>query len=254
MKENELQSTLMSSLQAYCQYNNIGYDDLSFYANQQGASANKFAADFCATIDGCSLFMFEVKVLDIKTTRLKSFDKSQYDLNLWFQNHGLPIFYIYNIVSKLSGHLFPKPHDWFEKVLKETKYSKPNALPHDKPYIEKHQFAIEIFKDNHWSNLSPINIGACLNVLKEGVLKTNGLLVVIYGNNRVISSLADQDELEKLHKVIVALSKKPSGLSNKNIEILNEYLEGDNESSLFLKEKGLISPGPDNVPKSRKPK
>ena len=99
-KENEVQTAIVTSLQAYCRDNDIRCSALEYYPNQQGGDLRKVCADFIATLDDSTLLLAETKAY--ANGELLSFDDDQLTEYLRFERAGFPIAYVYNTVDILA--------------------------------------------------------------------------------------------------------------------------------------------------------
>ncbi|ACT13286.1 MULTISPECIES: hypothetical protein [Pectobacterium] len=225
MKENELQTAIMSSLQDYCSRNEIGYQHMSFYNNQQGDTLNKLCADFVFTLSCCHFYMAEVKVLD-SSGELNSWDDEQFIANCYFEEYGFPIRYFYNEanVSYLSR---PQPKNYAELVMEEIKMSRPSLLDSKRPLVNNHLYIKDLF--NTHGATGERNIGAILTALGENYLKTNGMIAIAYGNNGMLYAdiLTPQiatDISETLRKYA-----KNKNITNNLKGIISNYFSGESD-------------------------
>lgn len=243
MSENELQSEIMAALRSIFQENNRPYTDIFLYANQQGEGLNKFAADFCATIDHGHLYMFEVKVLDIDSNELIRFDDEQFKMNCHFSEKlNLPIFYIYNNVKKLTSTNYPKPLDSHINTLYETNFSKPIRLSSKNPSTCNHQKTIDIFNDEN-NSLSPHDMGFALSFINKATASKNAFVVFIYNSsvNKLMLSMVSEDGLSNLSDLFKKLHAKPGRLNSHDMGVINEYLQGSSHGlDYFTKEAGKV--------------
>ncbi|MDY4380996.1 hypothetical protein [Pectobacterium brasiliense] len=225
MKENELQTAIMSSLQDYCSRNEIGYQHMSFYNNQQGDTLNKLCADFVFTLSCCHFYMAEVKVLN-SSGEFNSWDDEQFIANCYFEEYGFPIRYFYNeaSVSYLSR---PQPKNYAELVMEEIKMSTPSLLDSKRPLVNNHLYIKDLF--NTHGAAGERNIGAILTALGENYLKTNGMIAIAYGENGqlyadILTPQIATDISETLRKYA-----KNKNITNNLKGIISNYFSGESD-------------------------
>ncbi|MEQ9885753.1 hypothetical protein [Pectobacterium zantedeschiae] len=225
MKENELQTAIMSSLQDYCSRNEINYQHMSFYNNQQGDTLNKVCADFVFTLSCCHFYMAEVKVLD-SSGELNSWDDEQFIANCYFEKYGFPINYFYNEAS-VSYFSRPQPKNYGELVMEEIKMSKPSLLKSKRPLVSDHMYIKNLF--NTHGATGERNIGGILTALGENYLKTNGMIAIAYGDNGMLYADILTPEIAMAISETLRKYAKNKNITNNLKVIINEYFSGGND-------------------------
>lgn len=225
MKENELQTAIMSSLQDYCAKNGLGYQHMAFYSNQQGDDLNKICADFVFTLSNCHFYMAEVKVCD-ENGELQSWDQEQFIANCYFEREGYPIQYFYN-AGTVSYFSRPQPQNYGELVMDEVKMSRPSLLPSQRPLLETHLSIKNLFDTKGASEGK--DIGAMLTALGENYFKTNGMIAIAYGaNDQIYADVLNPQMAKDLSETLRKYAKNRT-ITQKLKTMLGNYFTGESE-------------------------
>ncbi|CRY84139.1 hypothetical protein [Yersinia intermedia] len=186
LDETKLQGHLIDALKGYAQSVGVGYSGRYFSNPQQNINPAGFFADFCFTLNQCSFYAIELKVLISNTGKLKSPNQMQMRINKILERYGLPVFYMYNVLDTITGMSgYSKPLGWEKKTLNEVNYCSPSVFSssskvYDTPNISSHDPAIDLFSGNN--NKNPLQVGAILKLLNEGYFESNRILAIIYVN------------------------------------------------------------------------
>jgi len=218
-RENELQTAIVTSLQSWCDSNQISCTSMEFYANQQGVGLGRICADFVATLNDSELLLAEVKVH--QSGELLAFSDEQFKDDLELELMGLPILYVYNKTEQLAYHQKPKPISYAAETLKAVNYSSPSLLQDAFPCIDKHHNLLGWLKKVPPAGSNITRFAELFGVLRSEALLSNGLMMLIYGTSKV-SFLEDLNGAA-LNKIINTLSHGAAGkYLNKNDQALLE--------------------------------
>ncbi|WP_122425857.1 hypothetical protein [Pseudomonas viridiflava] len=205
---------------------------MNLYANQQGDGLGKLCADFITTLNDSEVLLAEVKVH--RAGKLLSYNKAQYEYDLDLEKHGFPILYVYNLPEELAYHRKPQPLDYPERTLEAINCSAPSLLPNVYPHTSSHNNLLDYldaFKASDGDKVS--RFAELFGILRSEALLTNGLLMLVYGTNKV--DLFQDVDGEMLSKVINALSHGAAGnfLTAQDQLLLDSFL--DVEAQVFAR-------------------
>ncbi|MGV0087328.1 hypothetical protein EEAAV_26180 (plasmid) [Rahnella aceris] len=187
LDETELQGHVMDALEGYANSVGVAYSGRYFSNPQQNISPSGFLADFCFTLNHCSFYAIELKVLIASTGKLKSPNQSQMRINRKLQTLGLPVFYMYNVSETITGmSCYLKPSGWEKKTLTEVNYCTPRKFSptlkvYDVPDISSHEPALNLFECNSTKD-NPVKVGVILELLNKGYFSSNRILAIVYVN------------------------------------------------------------------------
>lgn len=230
--ENSLQTAVMLALENFC--NQINNEVLLFppYPNQQGEGMRKYCGDLLGLLEDGRVILLEFKVLDLNKLVLTQFDSAQYEVNLSFEQLGVPIAYAYNTIP------FPYPYHlrstypaWAIDTLTGVNRAQPSKLPNEYPAIPNHQTLLEWLINNRSEDITD-NLGRVLGALRLPESLKNGILVLIYGvENHKLAAL-EPDQLVLLVDIL-----NNSALSEKDQAKLKKILgEADSVFERFRKQ------------------
>lgn len=228
-RENELQTAIVTSLQSWCDSNQISCTSMELYANQQGAGLGRICADFITTLNDSELLLAEVKVHQLG--ELLAFRGEQFEEDLDLERMGFPILYVYNKPEQLAYHQKPKPVSYAKETLKAVNYSRPSLLPDAFPHIDEHKNLLDWLMTVPPAGSNITRFAELFGVLRSEALLSNGLMMLIYGTSKV-NFLEDMDGAT-LNKIINTLSHGAAGkYLNKNDQaLLESFLQ--EEASAF---------------------
>ena len=227
-KENEVQTAIVASLQAYCRDNDIRCSALEYYANQQGGALRKICADFLATLDDSTLLLAETKVYDGRN--LLSFDDEQLKEYLQFERAGFPVAYVYNTVNILAYYHKPQPSNFPILTLGSVNRSVPSSLPDRYPDSPKHTSLLTWLQSIPAGGDQTTRFARIFAAIRAEALLSNGLMMLIYGAKGV--TIFDDPDPKKLELLIQTLRRGVSG----------RYLNPTQQKRIehFLQEEALI--------------
>ncbi len=206
-KENEIQTAIVTSLQAYCRDRGIRCSALEYYANQQGGALRKVCADFLATLDDSTLLLAETKVQS--SGELLSFDDEQLFEYLAFENAGFPVAYVYNSEDILAYYQKPQPKNFPTLTLGAVMRSVPSLLPDRYPDFPNHSTLLA------WLNRIPVGgdqttrFARIFAAIRAEAILSNGLMMLIYGTKGV--RIFDEPDPQKLDLLIQSLGRGAAG-------------------------------------------
>lgn len=206
-KENEVQTAIVASLQAYCRDNGIRCSALEYYANQQGDSLRKVCADFLATLDDSTLLLAETKVH--ASGELLSFDDEQLIEYLEFESAGFPIAYVYNTVDTLAYYQKPQPSKFPTLTLEAVKRSVPSLLPDRYPDYPKHTTLLDWLKSIPAGGDKTTRFARIFAAIRAEAILSNGLMMLIYGTKSV--KIFDEPDPKKLDSLLRSLGRGVAG-------------------------------------------
>lgn len=228
-KENEVQTAIVTSLQAYCRDNNIRCSALEYYANQQGDALRKVCADFLATLDDSTLLLAETKVH--ARGELLAFDDEQLIEYLDFEKAGFPIVYVYNTVDTLAYYQKPQPADFPALTLGSVNRSLPSLLPDRYPCYPNHTTLLDWIKSIPTGGDQTTRFARIFAAIRAEAILSNGLMMLIYGTQGV--KIFDEPDPKKLELLIHSLSRGIAGkfLSPRQQRRVEDFLK--EEASAF---------------------
>lgn len=228
-KENEVQTAIVTCLQAYCWDNGIRCSALEYYANQQGSSLRKVCADFLATLDDSTLLLAETKVH--ARGELISFDDEQLFEYLEFESAGFPIAYVYNTVDTLAYYQKPQPRNFPTLTLEAVNRSVPSLLPDRYPDYLKHPTLLDWLKSIPVGGDKTTRFARIFAAIRAEAILSNGLMMLIYGTNSV--KIFDEPDPNKLFELLHSLGRGVAGgfLSSSQQKRIEYFLQ--EEASAF---------------------
>jgi hypothetical protein len=206
-KENEVQTAIVASLQAYCRDAGIRCSALEYYANQQGDSLRKVCADFLATLDDSTLLLAETKVH--ANGQLLAFDDEQLIEYREFESAGFPIAYVYNTVNTLAYYRKPQPANFPTLTLGSVNRSVPSLLPDRYPDYQKHTTLLDWLKSIPIGGDQTTRFARIFAAIRAEALLSNGLMMLIYGTKGV--KIFDEPDPRKLELLIHSLGRGIAG-------------------------------------------
>ncbi|GFM77095.1 hypothetical protein PSCICM_29140 [Pseudomonas cichorii] len=242
-KENEVQTAIVTSLQAYCRDNDIRCSALEYYANQQGDSLRKVCADFLATLDDSTLLLAETKVH--ASGELLSFDDEQLIEYLEFERAGFPIAYVYNTESTLAYYQKPQPRNFPTLTLGAVNRSVPSLLPDRYPDYPNHTTLLDWLRSIPTGGDQTTRFARIFAAIRVEAILSNGLMMLIYGTEGV--KIFDEPDPKKLELLLHSLGRGVAG----------KYLNPAQQQRIeyFLQEEALafiswFRPANPNAPKA----
>jgi len=206
-RENEVQTAIVASLQAYCRDNSIRCSALEYYANQQGDSLRKVCADFLATLDDSTLLLAETKVH--ASGELIAFDDEQLIEYLEFESAGFPIAYVYNTEDTLAYYRKPQPANFPTLTLGSVNRSVPSLLPDRYPDYPKHTTLLDWLKSIPTGGDHTTRFARIFAAIRAEAMLSNGLMMLIYGTKGV--KIFDEPDPRKLELLIQSLGRGVAG-------------------------------------------
>ena len=229
-RENEVQTAIVASLQAYCRDNGIRCSALEYYANQQGDSLRKVCADFLATLDDSTLLLAETKVH--ASGELLAFDDEQMIEYMTFERAGFPIAYVYNTVDTLPYYQKPQPIDYPTLTLGSVNRSVPSLLPDRYPNSPKHTTLLDWLTSIPTGGDQTTRFARIFAAIRAEAILSNGLFMLIYGTKGV--KIFDDPNPKKLKSLIRSLGRGVAGkfLSPPQKRLIRHFL--NEEESAFI--------------------
>ncbi|MEE4180941.1 hypothetical protein [Pseudomonas viridiflava] len=206
-KENEVQTAIVASLQAYCRDNHIRCSALEYYPNQQGGDLRKVCADFLATLDDSTLLLAETKVHS--SGELLSFDDEQLIEYLKFERAGFPIAYVYNTEDTLAYYEKPQPNNFPVLTLSAVNRSVPSLLPDRYPDYLNHTTLLEWLRSIPAGGDKTTRFARIFAAIRVEAILSNGLMMLIYGTEGV--KIFDEPNPKKLELLLRSLGKGVTG-------------------------------------------
>lgn len=206
-KENEVQTAIVTSLQAYCRDNDIRCSALEYYPNQQGGDLRKVCADFIATLDDSTLLLAETKAY--ANGELLSFDDDQLTEYLRFERAGFPIAYVYNTVDILAYYKKPQPYDYPMLTLGEVNRSVPTQLPNRHPDFKNHSTLLDWLETIPAGGDKSTRFAQIFAAIRAEAILSNGLMMLIYGTKSV--KIFENLDPKKLNLLLNSLKRGASG-------------------------------------------
>lgn len=221
--ENEVQTAIVASLQAYCRDNNIRCSALEYYANQQGDGLRKVCADFLATLDDSTLLLAETKVH--ARGQLLAFDDEQLIEYLNFEKAGFPIVYVYNTVDTLAYYQKPQPADFPALTLGSVNRSLPSLLPDRYPCCPNHTTLLEWLKSIPAGDDQTTRFARIFAAIRAETILSNGLMMLIYGTKGL--KIFNDPDSQQLEFLIQSLGRGIAGkfLSPRQKRRLEDFLK-----------------------------
>ncbi|WP_146050151.1 hypothetical protein [Pseudomonas syringae] len=242
-KENEVQTAIVTSLQAYCRDNDIRCSALEYYANQQGDSLRKVCADFLATLDDSTLLLAETKVH--ASGELLSFDDEQLIEYLEFERAGFPIAYVYKTESTLAYYQKPQPRNFPTLTLGAVNRSVPSLLPDRYPDYPNHTTLLDWLRSIPTGGDQTTRFARIFAAIRVEAILSNGLMMLIYGTEGV--KIFDEPDPKKLELLLHSLGR---GVAGKHLNPAQQQ-----RIKYFLQEEALafiswFRPANPNAPKA----
>jgi hypothetical protein len=224
--ENELQSAIVTALQAYATLEGITIQSSWKYSNQQGEALRKLCADFATVLNHSSIFLAEVKVQQDGV--LDKFNSNQFKSNLAFEKHGYPIYYVYNSTACHPYWQNPQPTDWYKTTLSTCHYSSPSKLPGKQPAIQSHRNLLDWLKEQSSHQDRTEQLAEIFARIRSNELN-NAILMLVYGTKKMnLFEKLDAASIDKLIKTL-RIGSRGKDLSEKEQKILEKFLAREAE-------------------------